>query len=612
MKAIKKVVQVIAVQWLLLGMFSITGAMASEAYEPEVYYQVTASDLEFEEVQRQDASLWRDSEGEASFGYTKDTYWYRFDVPSAPYARVLNIGYPLLDHLDVYVTNAAGELIRHHRMGDRQSFSERPVRHKDFVFPLPTVSTTEDIRVYLRVETTSSMRVPVSVWNHGDFLASQATASMASGLYYGVVICMAVYNLFGFFVSRERSFLTYSCYTVSIGLLMAGLDGSGFRYLWGESMWLQDKAIPLFGSMVFILASIFTSQLLQLKEHSRRLNRSLAALVMIFAGVFILNLFLSYAVVIKILLALAVPSCAFLLGTGVYLWRRGHIYARIFTLAWATLLTAIIANSLGYLGLIDDVFIQRYAIMVGSGLEILMLSWVLAIRYTEERREKLIAQSEALARAEEMQDAQEQLNEQLEEKVEERTFELEVAMRELQEVNAALERKSSEDGLTGIFNRRHLNRQLETEFRRAYRQQTTLSMLMMDIDHFKPINDQYGHLIGDQILVALAKLLKQQLRRASDTLCRYGGEEFAILLPNTNLEGAQILAEELRDTVRDHVFETEAGPLRITMSIGVAQAKPGDFAVAEQLLAAADKALYEAKHSGRDQICAAELGVTSA
>jgi len=609
MKTIIKVVQVIAIHWVLMGMFSATAA-AAEPYEPDVYYQTSAPDLELADLQRQDISLWRRSTGEPSFGYTQDTYWYRFTVPAAPQARVLNIGYPLLDHIDAYITDSNGTLVRHYQMGDRQPFSERPVEHKDFVVPLPVGD--DNLTIYLKVETSSSMRVPVSIWNHPEFLAGQATASMASGLYYGVVICMAVYNLFGFFVSRERSYLTYSSYTIFIGLLMAGLDGSGFRYLWGESLWLQDKATPFFGSMVFILAAVFTSQLLQLKEHSRRLNLSLAALAGVFAIVFVLNLFLPYAVVIKILLALAVPSCIFLFGTGIYLWRRGHVYARVFTLAWATLLTAIITNSLGYLGLIDGVFIQRYAIMVGSGVELLLLSWVLAIRYTEERREKLIAQSEALARAEEMQVAQEQLNEQLEEKVEERTFELEVAMRELQEVNAALERKSGEDALTGIFNRRHLNRQLETEFRRAYRQQTTLSMLMLDIDHFKPINDQHGHLIGDQILMQLATLLKQQLRRASDTLCRYGGEEFAVLLPNTELEGAQALAQELRNAVREHVFETDAGPLHITMSIGVAQAEPGDFSVAEQLLAAADKALYEAKHSGRDQICAAELSETSA
>ncbi|RUO63892.1 diguanylate cyclase (GGDEF) domain-containing protein [Pseudidiomarina planktonica] len=592
---------IVAVYILLLGMFSSATALAQEPYEPVLYYQIANGDSSFAEVQQQSMQRWRSTNGEASFGYTSDIYWFRFAVPASAQARVMNISYPLLDQVDIYIMSEDG-LMREYQVGDKKPFSERPVKHKDFVIPLPT---SEPLTIFMRVETSSSLRVPVAIWPHAEFLEGQSTGSMAAGLYYGVVICMAVYNLFGFFVSRERSFLTYSCYTIFIGLLMASLDGSGYRYIWSESIWLQDKAIPFFGAMVFMLAAIFTSQLLSLKEHSRRLNLGLATVAGVFALMFVVNLFLPYAIVIKMLLALAVPGCLFLLGTGIYLWRRGHVYARVFTLAWATLLLAIITNSLGYLGLIDGFFIQRYAIMIGSGIEILLLSWVLAIRYTEERRQKLVAQSEALQRAEEMQVAQEEQNEQLEEKVAERTFELEIAMRELQEANAELEQKSSEDALTGIYNRRFLNRQLETEFRRSYRQQSSLSMVMLDIDHFKPVNDTHGHLVGDQILVQLAELLKRQLRRASDTLCRYGGEEFAILLPNTDLEGAEAIARHLSEAVRNHSFDTEAGPIQITVSMGVAEARPCDFAVAEQLLAHADKALYKAKNSGRDQVCPA-------
>lgn len=585
----------------MMCLWAVSGALtAAEPVRPAMVYQTAEAKAGVTDILTRPAGSWQALEDTPSFGYTDATYWFKFELEAAAYDRVLHLSYPLLDQVEVHFMQA-DRVLRSVRVGDRQAFAERPVKHKDFVIAVPPAINADPITVLLKVQSSSSMRVPVAVWDHASFLETQVTGNKAAGLYFGVVICMAVYNLFGFFVSRERSFLTYSAYTVNIGLLMAALDGSGYRYLWPDWVWLQDKAIPLFASLGFIAAALFTSQLLQLKAHNKRIEWALLIFASLFGVVFIANLILPYAVTIKLLLPMAISGCAFLLGTGVYLWRRGHQYARIFTIAWATLLVSVIANSLGYLGFIDGVFIQRYAIMIGSGTEILLLSLVLAIRYGEERREKLKAQAEALARAEEAQLAQQELNEQLEEKVSERTFELEIALRELREVNEALERKTSEDGLTGIFNRRHLNRQLETEFRRCYRQQGQLALLMLDIDYFKPVNDTHGHLVGDQILIELAALLKRKLKRAGDTLCRYGGEEFAVLLPNTDTEGASQIAEKLQQAVRNHQFSTDAGLLEITISIGVAHADAGDYQVAEQLLAAADKALYEAKQAGRNQ-----------
>lgn len=231
---------IVAVCILLVGTFSSAAVLAQEPYEPVLYYQIANGDPSFAEVQQQSMQRWRTTNGEASFGYTSDIYWFRFAVAPSSQARVMNISYPLLDQVDIYIMAEDG-LMREYQVGDQLPFSARPVKHKDFVIPLPTA---EALTIFMRVKTSSSLRVPVTISPHAEFLERQSTASMAAGLYYGVVICMAVYNLFGFFVSRERSFLTYSCYTIFIGLLMASLDGSGYRYLWSDSIWLQDKAIP--------------------------------------------------------------------------------------------------------------------------------------------------------------------------------------------------------------------------------------------------------------------------------------------------------------------------------------------------------------------------------
>jgi len=233
-------------------------------------------------------------------------------------------------------------------------------------------------------------------------------------------------------------------------------------------------------------------------------------------------------------------------------------------------------------------FIQRHAIMLGSGIEILLLSWVLAVRYNEQRKERLAAQQK--------------YNQELEENVEERTFELQIALRELQDVNSELEQKNMEDPLTGLYNRRYFQQHLERELRRTMRRELPLALLMIDVDHFKPINDTHGHLVGDQVLKQLAGLMNQHAKRAADVVCRYGGEEFAIILPETDLDDARLFAEQLLSMVREQRFETDVGEQRITISAGVISTSNRIFDNVDELFKAADEALYTAKNQGRDQV----------
>lgn len=156
------------------------------------------------------------------------------------------------------------------------------------------------------------------------------------------------------------------------------------------------------------------------------------------------------------------------------------------------------------------------------------------------------------------------------------------------------------DGLTGVHNKRYLLETLEREIPRARRHQRPFSVLMFDIDHFKRINDTYGHLAGDYVLKELATLVKGRLR-PDDVFGRYGGEEFCALLPETPLDGAGAIAEDLRRRVQERrfVFENEAIP--VTVSLGAAELSGEMDGTA--LVKGADEKLYEAKRSGRNRVC---------
>jgi diguanylate cyclase (GGDEF)-like protein len=157
------------------------------------------------------------------------------------------------------------------------------------------------------------------------------------------------------------------------------------------------------------------------------------------------------------------------------------------------------------------------------------------------------------------------------------------------------------DGLTQIHNKRALFEALEKELMRARRYERDLSLLMFDIDFFKRINDQYGHLAGDHVLRELARIVQERIRR-EEVFARYGGEEFVILLPETPLPGAAALAESLRARVANHSFVFQGERIPVTVSIGTALLGENDK-VAADLIQRADEKLYEAKRGGRNRVC---------
>ena len=165
---------------------------------------------------------------------------------------------------------------------------------------------------------------------------------------------------------------------------------------------------------------------------------------------------------------------------------------------------------------------------------------------------------------------------------------------------AEVQLQSVTDSLTGIFNRRHFFALAEREFQRSARFGRPLSAIMLDIDHFKRVNDTFGHAVGDQVIVEVAKLCRTTIR-AVDILGRYGGEEFVFILPETDAPGARQLAERLRQRVSAVPFETQAGPLAITASLGVTSTAL-QAADVNALVANADVALYAAKQAGRNRV----------
>ena len=188
-------------------------------------------------------------------------------------------------------------------------------------------------------------------------------------------------------------------------------------------------------------------------------------------------------------------------------------------------------------------------------------------------------------------------------KLEATQTELETKAHQLEAANAKLAELSISDFLTGLANRRRFDEVLENEWARARRNGQPMALLMLDIDHFKDINDRYGHQIGDACLQQIAKVVSENAARAADVAARYGGEEFAVICADSYIDGARNLAEKIRQSVEDLALGQDDDPHGVvTISVGVAAFVPDDTLPAEALVRAADRALYDAKESGRNRV----------
>ena len=177
---------------------------------------------------------------------------------------------------------------------------------------------------------------------------------------------------------------------------------------------------------------------------------------------------------------------------------------------------------------------------------------------------------------------------------------LEKQLREIESLQASLREQAVRDPLTQLHNRRFLNEAIEKEFHHADRASESLSVILLDIDHFKAINDTFGHLAGDACLVALARLIEQHIRK-SDISCRYGGEEFMLLLPATTAQGAGQYAERLRNLVAGETFMVDEQEIKFTVSIGISSF-PADGVTYKEIVNKADEALYTSKRAGRNRV----------
>ena len=543
----------------------------------------------------------------ASFGMSDKPYWFRFTLPAnQSESQLLVVEYPLLDHVSLWFQTPDGA-VTEYLTGDSFEFAQRPLNYENFVFPVPDIH--QPLTVYMRVQSSGAVRVPVTLWNELDYLAFANQHNIIMGLFLGFLLAMAMTNLFCFVTTRKLTFAVYCGYVVSLGLTIATLNGLGYQYLWPQSPWFEHHAFAIFTNFTGAFSIIFCDLLLNVKQHSARLSYLLKLISGFYLISVVASLFAPMSLLVSVFLVMLLLSWALIYGVGIWLWIKGQSIAGVYTVAWSVLFLSGFVFCLDNLNLVKLNVPSDYLLALAATIEALLLALVLAINHNrqrlalEEMQKQLLAQT-TLEKEEqtELLALHENAKEDLEYKVQERTLELEIALRELSDINRELQERNTIDALTGVRNRSYFEKKYIAEIRRSRREQTHLSIVMIDIDHFKTINDKFGHLVGDDCIKSVALSIKNSLKRPSDDLCRYGGEEFVLILPSTELAGAHALVEQLRQKIEQSPIMSDGFSINLTISAGIATAIADPSQDENMILAAADQQLYLAKNSGRNTV----------
>ena len=475
-------------------------------------------------------------DGNTSFGFQHGAYWFQVNLlntGSADQKWLLVQEYALSDRIDVHALYADGRMV-HKAGGDHLPFDQRNIRyrHPNFWVDLPPGQV---VNLLVRVQSESSMQVPLRLYSPVAFIEQSRDSQFAIGLYYGILLALFIYNLVMWLTLRDASYFWYLFHISAFGMVLFTLNGLGFEYLWPESAWLADHAVPLSICLALIGMQQFARVFLELHQRWPLGDKIALAIIVFFVLLGLAALVLPYHLVVPIASAAVFPSICWILVETLVVLRRGYKPAWLFLLAWFLFLLGTGMFSAVAFNLLPKNFITEYGVQIGSALEMLLLSVALGYRYAALRNE-----NERIVR---------EARDQLEQKVELRTSELRSALGQLEEAHDRLSEFSRHDGLTDLYNRSHFREAYDRLLSEARNSNSPISLLMIDLDHFKRINDQYGHLVGDDCLRWTSNTMAVTLAPYGALLARFGGEEFIAALPGMDLAQARQVAEELRQSL---------------------------------------------------------------
>ena len=543
---------------------------------------------------------WEVARDTLTFGFNPNNLWVRFAVrntSSETQNLILDFPYPLLDEVDVYIEDESGKETLH-RLGDTRPASAQEIQHPHLIadFRLPAMS---EHQILIRVKTDATLNVPLTLWAQSAFISSSVRTTVFDMMMYGILVGIALYHLLLFAQLREPSYFWYSIFLITLVSIFAYFQGYINAYSF-ESL-RQNSNHFLSWSYVLVATSciFYIQRALDLPRSRPVYSKLLNVVVASGVALAIVAMYIPYSLSIKLLTAYAIIATLAVISSQAIRVLDQYEPAYYGFSASAFLLIGMTITVLEKTGMIVSTPVTRSAGDVGFTIMAIFYALLLSQRMRWEQHKRHRAELAARLSNAELLHTQQKLNKKLDVLVRERTIELE-------KTNEQLHRASITDPLTGLFNRRHFDQEFQRLHQDASYDGSSLSLILLDIDHFKAINDRYGHPAGDACLIDIANRI-QSVAKNFDAVCaRYGGEEFIILMANEDLSTSRAAAQTLLSLIREVPVSVSGHSIKVTASIGVIARHPDSSEETDSLLKAADELLYQAKSQGRDQICSPE------
>lgn len=532
-----------------------------------------------------------------NIGYTSAGHWVRFRLKNPrteSLTRYLEFRSLFVDRLTLYHPRGGGEYEKI-ESGRLVPPAERPHTSRTFIFPI-TLPPDTDADFYLYAASADTLTIPLYLHTDNGLQQTELTSRSWLTFFQGLIATMTVFSLFLLVTLRDRVYGYYiGVIVVHQGLFFTLFNGLGYQYFGLESSWWSREAMSVLVSLAMWMIMQFTRVLLTTRDQQPRLDRLVVAIQCAALVIASLSLFVDYYLSIRLANPLASVTALTLWLVGWNSLCKGNPAARYFLIAWTMLIIGGLTYSLKSWGLIPSNTFTEHSWQIGAAIEAIFLSLAIADRISTESRQRIQLQREAQKAQARALEVQLKANETLEQKVQERT-------EELREVNRKLQQLSDTDQLTDISNRRSLERYLKHTFQRATIDGKSIAVLLIDVDHFKPVNDTHGHQTGDDCLKVIAERIQAHSRWPADMVARYGGEEFCVVLPATDQQTAVLVADRIREGIASRPVPTRIGPLKLTISLGAYAAVPTPADTCETFLERADQALYQSKQDGRNRV----------
>ncbi|WP_246068573.1 sensor domain-containing diguanylate cyclase [Microbulbifer harenosus] len=525
--------------------------------------------------------------GAGSTGLRKGSYWSLFILRNTTDSSVpIHLEY--VDHqlirLQAFASASVDtpHFLELANLAMGESFARRPVFHNRFVVPVVLASgTSEAFLVRFDSEEVGFVFPSMRIWSPDALSKSHTGETAVLSFLFGGIALISLFSLIVGVTTREWSFFAYFVYGISKIVAWGTILGFTHQYVLPDGFhWSYMSAA---GAVSILCGLVFDRLFLQTRKYTPRLDLILI-LMMVNAGVLLGSALLQIKAVALMSITFALLLYPAFTVIALVRWRQGSSEAVVFALGWTLLLAGLFYQALRDLGYVEHNLVNYYLPPLSSFIEMVTIMAAMGMKLRRLRLQGLESERQYRRHLE-------QSKVKLEGLVRARTEELEKAKQQ-----AELEART--DPLTGIRNRRSFLSDAELCIKRAQRRGEPVSLLMFDIDHFKSINDNHGHGIGDEALRQFSVTIQRKIRE-TDVFGRLGGEEFALLITETRPDSLYT-AERLRDNIAQIRLRCPEGCVQFTSSIGVAHGSTDESV--ETLLRQADHALYCAKERGRNMV----------